>query len=193
VVQVEVGEGARRKKQTHHNPIFSQVIKSRMAIRLVFHWGPDVDIDRSSGEFDEMFRVWTGLSKYYIEMERRRHSDEIPYEGLVMCPLTRTKDGYTMLHKLCLTSSMRQDDPVYDHGDAYIPSSIQVLHLWCDPDDELPWERTKPTKSRYWHQRIPEWLEGIPYTVIYHGSESESTLKKRRREYLESKYKPKIL
>jgi len=91
VVQVEVGEGARRKKQTHHNPIFSQVIKSRMAIRLVFHWGPDVDIDRSSGEFDEMFRVWTGLSKYYIEMERRRHSDEIPYEGLVMCPLTRTK------------------------------------------------------------------------------------------------------
>jgi len=42
-----------------------------------------------------MFRVWTGLSKYYIEMERRRHSDEIPYEGLVMCPLTRTKDGYT--------------------------------------------------------------------------------------------------
>jgi len=42
-----------------------------MAIRLVFHWGPDVDIDRSSGEFDEMFRVWTGLSKYYIEMERR--------------------------------------------------------------------------------------------------------------------------
>jgi len=37
---------------------------------------------------------------------------------------------------------MRQDDPVYDHGDAYIPSSIQVLHLWCDPDDELPWERT---------------------------------------------------
>jgi len=49
VVQVEVGEGARRKKQTHHNPIFSQVIKSRMAIRLVFHWGPDVDIDRSSG------------------------------------------------------------------------------------------------------------------------------------------------
>jgi len=31
VVQVEVGEGARRKKQTHHNPIFSQVIKSRMS------------------------------------------------------------------------------------------------------------------------------------------------------------------
>jgi len=55
-----------------------------MAIRLVFHWGPDVDIDRSSGEFDEMFRVWTGLPKIWTEMERRKHSDEIPYEGLVM-------------------------------------------------------------------------------------------------------------
>jgi len=84
VVQVEVGEGAQWKKQIHHNPIFSQVIKSRMAIRLVFHWGPDVDIDRSSGEFDEMFRVWTGLPKIWTEMERRKHSDEIPYEGLVM-------------------------------------------------------------------------------------------------------------
>jgi len=90
-----------------------------MAIRLVFHWGPDVDIDRSSGEFDEMFRVWTGLPKIWTEMERRKHSDEIPYEGLVMRSLTRTKDGYTMLHKLCLTSSMRQDDPVYDQDDAY--------------------------------------------------------------------------
>jgi len=38
---------------------------------------------------------------------------------------------------------MRQDDPVYDQDDAYIPSSIQVLHLWCDPDDELPWETYK--------------------------------------------------
>jgi len=57
--KLKLGKVLEGKKQTHHNPIFSQVIKSRMAIRLVFHWGPDVDIDRSSGEFDEMFR---GLS-----------------------------------------------------------------------------------------------------------------------------------
>jgi len=40
VVQVEVGEGAQWKKQIHHNPIFSQVIKSRMAIRSSVSLGP---------------------------------------------------------------------------------------------------------------------------------------------------------
>jgi len=89
--KLKLGKVLNGKKQIHHNPIFSQVIKSRMAIRLVFHWGPDVDIDRSSGEFDEMFRVWTGLPKIWTEMERRKHSDEIPYEGLVMRSLTVLK------------------------------------------------------------------------------------------------------
>lgn len=163
-----------------------------MAIRFTFHWGPDADLDRQETPFNDMFSIWP-VSRMIAAIEKHKHAAETPAVGFVNLDLKRDKDTYQTLQTLFQILRMRMDDPTYEVDWMYIPTSIQELHLFCLAGEELPWDRSRPTKSKMWRQTPPEWFEGIPYRVVYHGSEPEPSLKVRRSKYMKTMYKPKYL
>ena len=161
-----------------------------MAIRFTFHWGPDADLDRHSAPLNEMYGIWP-TSPVFASIEKHKNEGKNPAIGYVNMDLKRDKETYQILQILFQISRMRMDDPTYEVDWIYIPTSIQHLHLYCSAGEELPWDRSRPTKSKVWRQTTPEWFEGMPYSVVYHGSEPEPTLKKRRAKYMKNMYKPK--
>lgn len=161
-----------------------------MAIRFTFHWGPDADLDRQDAPFNDMPTIWYA-GNIFAAIEKHKHAGETPAVAVVNMDLNRDLGTYTMLHVLFQISRMRMDDPTYEVPSVYVPTSIQELHLFCRAGQELPWDRSRPTKSKVWRQTAPEWFEGVPYSVVYHGSEPEPSSKKRRSKYMKVMYKPK--
>lgn len=161
-----------------------------MAIRFTFHWGPDADLDRHSAPFKEMHSIWP-TTRVFAAIEKQKNEGKNPAIGYVNMDLDRTTESYKTLLTLFQISRMRMDDPTYEVDWIYIPTSIQELHLYCPAGEELPWDRSRPTKSKVWRQTAPEWFEGMPYSVVYHGSGPEPSSSKRRRKAIRSQFKPK--
>lgn len=161
-----------------------------MAIRFTFHWGPDADLDRQESPFNDMFSIWP-TTRMIAAIEKHKHAGKNPAVGFVNMELDRTMEAYKILQTLFQISRMRMDDPTYEVEWVYIPTSIQEVHLFCPAGEELPWDRSRPTKSKVWRQTAPEWFEGVPYRVMYHGSGPEPSSSKRRRKYTENQFKPK--
>lgn len=159
-----------------------------MSFRIVFHWGPDVDLDRISGQYQDMFSVWPSFGM----LEEAKHQGANPAVVNCRMDLIRDIDSYKTLLRIVQVSKMRMDDPTYGISSMFIPTSVQIMHIWTPSGEELPWDRTKPSKSRVWRATPPDFLEGFPYDVEYHGSTPPLPTKKRRAEYAKVAYKPKV-
>lgn len=160
---------------------------TKMSFYIVFHWGPDADLDRIGVDHKDMFAIWPGFGV----QEKAKHENANPFQASCRMNLQRDIDSYKTLLRIVQVSKMRMEDPVYELPDIFIPTSVQILHIWTPSGEELPWDRTKPTKSRVWRQTPPDFLEGFHWYVEYHGQDVPVPTKKRRSEHLKTMYKPK--
>lgn len=160
--------------------------------KIVFHWGPETALDRVSSPHDNMFVVWDRLPDVFASIQKKKDAHATPDDATTCSWFGRTIEDYRMLQTFCQISRMREDDPEYQLPTIFIPTTVKTIHLWTDPNEELPWERVKPTKSKVWRSHVPEFLEGFPYTKEYHGDGPEPSLKKRRREYAKNRFKPTV-
>lgn len=163
-----------------------------MAIRLMIHWGSDSVVEAQEDRYKDMYVVWPELPTLFVRQERLKHGDETPAEGLVRMELYRDVDSYRQLQRLSMLSRMRLDEPCYQMDGMYVPSSIQVLHVFTKGGCELPWEWPTHSKSRVWRYTPPDFLDGLPYTLQYHGDTEPVCSKKRRAEHQKSAYKAKV-
>jgi len=132
------------------------------------------------------------LPTIFVRNERAKHADETPAEGIVCMELCRDIISFAQLTRLAMLSRMRLDDPCYQMDGMYVPTSIQVLHVFTKGGCELPWEWPVPSKSRLWRYTPPDFLDGLPYHTVYHGDMVPVCSKKRRAEYQKTAYKPKV-
>lgn len=161
-----------------------------MAFRIVFHWGSNIIDDRESEPFKTMPCLWPRMAAFEA---RKPHGN--PSEAQLGYLFQRDKDFFMLLHDLVTCSRQRiVDANTACGGKLFIPSSIEVVHVWIVEGEFLPWENTKQG-SKFWGLKPPKFLEKFPYTTVYHGDPNHPMtvdVKTRRAEYAKIAYKPKV-
>jgi hypothetical protein len=156
-----------------------------MAIRFVFHWGPDSDKDRQL-HVEETFPIWPSFG----HLESKKSHGDACYADY-RTTIYRDIASYAELSAVSQLSLKRLDDPEAELEFTYIPHDVRVINFWTKDGVELPWEMSAKYKSKVWKRTPPEFLQGIPYTTMYHGPGPEPPLKERRKAFENTQYQAK--